>query len=181
MTLRLTLALAIATAASAAAAQPAGPPPRPGEPPSAEMKARHEAMRKQHLDDLRIVLRLRPDQEPALAAFIASHEPKRFEMKLPEPGATTPQRLEAMGRQDAEMRARHEQMRQALTGFYAALSPEQQKVFDALERLKGPGSSGPMILPGGPGGPGGANLMIMRHGPMGGPGGPPDGPPEPPR
>lgn len=178
MTLRLTLALAIATAASAAAAQPAGPPPRPGEPPSAEIKARHEAMRKQHLDDLRIVLRLRLDQEPALAAFIASHEPKRLEMKLPEPGATTPQRLEAMSRQDAEMRAQHEQMRQALTAFYAALSPEQQKVFDALERLKRPGGPGPMMLHGGPGGP---DLMIMRRGPMGGPGGPSGGPPEPPR
>lgn len=166
MTLRLTLALAVAAAASAAAAQPAGPPPRPGEPPGAETKARHEALQKQHLEDLRTVLRLRPDQEPALAAFVTSHAPKRSEFRLPEPGATTPQRLEAMSRHEAEMRGQHEQMRQALSKFYAALSPEQQKVFDALERLKGPG---------GPGGPG---PMILRRGP---PGGPPDGPPEPPR
>ncbi|MEW5684899.1 MAG: Spy/CpxP family protein refolding chaperone [Pseudomonadota bacterium] len=155
MTLRLALALAIAAAATGAVAQPAGPPPRPGEAPSAEMKARHEALKKQHLEDLRTVLRLRPDQEPALAAFAASHEPKRFEMKLPEPGATTPQRLEAMGRHEAEMRAQHEQMRQALSKFYAALSPEQQTVFDALQRLKGPGGPGPLMMSHGPDGPGG--------------------------
>lgn len=183
MTLRLTLALAMAAAATGAIAQPAGPPPRPGEASGAEMKARHEALKEQHLDDLRAVLRLRPDQEPALAAFAASHEPKRFEMKLPDPATTTHERLEAMGRHEAEMRARHDRMRQSLSKFYAALSPEQQKAFDALQRLRGPGGPGPMMGGGGPGGPGGGPAMsIMRHGPMGAPqhdG--PGAPPEPPR
>jgi hypothetical protein len=150
----------MAAAATGASAQPAGPPPRPGEPSSAEMKARYEALKKQHLDDLRAVLRLRPDQEPALAAFAASHEPKRLEMKLPDPATTTPERLEAMGRHEAEMRARHDRMRQSLSKFYAALSLEQQKAFDALQRLRGPGGPGPMMGGGGPGGPGGGPANV---------------------
>jgi protein CpxP len=170
---RLTLALAPALLApallvTAATAQPA-PPPGPGPhggPPSAEMKARHEAMQKQHVEDLKVVLRLRPDQEAALTAFVASHEPRRFERKLPEPGGqTTPQRLDDMAKMEAEMAARHKEMRDALAKFYAALSPDQQKVFDALQRLKdGPG-----------GGHGGGRRMAMGgHGPhgMGGMGGP---------
>ncbi|HEX7887606.1 MAG TPA: Spy/CpxP family protein refolding chaperone [Phenylobacterium sp.] len=129
-----------ALAASVAHAQPAPADMRHG-PHGAEMMARHEAMQRQHLEDLRTVLRLRPDQEPALTAFVEAHRPP---MHGPEEGApepkplTTPERLQQMARRDAEMTARHERMRQALTTFYAALTPEQQKVFDALQRLKGP-------------------------------------------
>jgi hypothetical protein len=133
--------------------------------------ARHEAMQKQHLEDLKIVLRLRPDQEPALAAFVEAHKPQVHEMKGPrEPKTlTTPQRLEQMARHEAEMNAQHQRMRDALAKFYAALSPEQQKVFDALQRLKGPH--------GGPGHGGGPRMIMMRHG---GPDGPAPGH-EPPR
>jgi hypothetical protein len=149
------------------------------------MKARHEAMQKQHLEDLKIVLRLRPDQEPALAAFVDAHKPQIREMKGPrEPKTlTTPQRLDEMAKRDAEMSAQHQRMRDALAKFYAALSPEQQKVFDALQRLKGPhgGPGGPMMMHGGPGRGGGhgggPRMVMMRHG---GPDGPEPGH-EPPR
>lgn len=173
MTRRLILALAPAALALAtlAHAQPAGPPHGP---PTGEMKARHEAMQKQHLEDLKTVLRLRPDQEPALAAFVEAHKPQFHEMKGPrDPKAlTTPQRLEEMGRREAEMTAQHQRMRDALAKFYAALSPEQQKVFDALQRLKGPhgGRGGPMMMMhGGPGAGGGTRMIMMRHGDPDGP------------
>ena len=78
----LALALAPTLLVTAAAAQPA-PPRGPHGAPQAEMKAHHEAMKKQHMEDLKTVLRLRPDQEAALAAFAASHEPKTFERRLP--------------------------------------------------------------------------------------------------
>ena len=175
MTRRLILALAPAALALAtlAHAQPAGPPHGPHGPPNAEMKARHEAMQKQRLEDLKIVLRLRPDQEPALAAFAAAHKPQVQEMKSPrEPKAlTTPQRLEEMSKHEAEMTAQHQRMREALAKFYAVLSPEQQKVFDALQRLKGQ-HRGPMMGHGG-----GPRMIMMRHG---GPDGPAPGR-EPPR
>jgi hypothetical protein len=175
MTRRLILGLvpAALALASFAHAQPA-PPGQRDEPPSAELKAHHEALQKQHLEDLKTVLRLRPDQEPALAAFVEAHKPKWHERKGPaEPmPLTTPQRLEEMSRHEAEMRAHLDGMRQALARFYAALSPEQQKVFDALQRLKGPrGGPGPHVMMGMPGGPGdGSHMMIRRRG------GPGDGP-----
>jgi hypothetical protein len=175
MTRRLILALAPAALALAtiAHAQPAGPPPGEHGRRGVEMAARHEAMQKQHLEDLKTVLRLRPDQEPALAAFIEAHKPQVHEMRGPrEPGPlTTPQRLDEMAKRDAEMTAQHQRMRDALARFYAALSPDQQKVFDALQRLKGPrGGHG-----GGHGG--GPQMMFRRHG---GPDGPAPGH-EPPR
>ena len=163
MNRRLILALPAATLAlaTAANAQPAGHPPMRHGEPSAEMKARHEAMMKQHIEDLKTVLRLRPDQEPALAAFVAAHHPPegRENRGPPESNArTTPERLNEMARRDAEMAAEHARMRDALAKFYAALSPEQQKVFDALQRLKGP--HGGMMHGGRHGGP----RMMMRHG-----------------
>lgn len=170
MTRRPILALAFAPLAlaltTAALAQPADRPPMHGAPHAdmggPEMKARHEARRKQHLEDLKTVLRLRPDQEAALAAFAAAHEPKAFEHKAPDPAATTPQRLEAMTRHEAEMRARHEALRQALAKFYAALSPEQQKVFDALHRLKGSAGHGALMM----GGPMMRGPMMVGPGPQ---------------
>jgi len=179
MTRRLILALApaVLALASVAHAQPAGPPPGPR---GAEMKAHFEAMQKQRLEDLKTILRLRPDQEPALAAFMEAHKPEIREFKAPDgPRAlTTPQRLEEMGKRESEMTARHAQMRQALARFYAALSPEQQKVFDALQRLEhGPGGHGGPGM-GRHGGPGGPRIMLRREGR-----GPDGGPPghEPPR
>ena len=162
---RLILALApVLALATAALAQPGGHEVRihRGGPPSEETKARHEAMKKQHLDDLKTVLRLRPDQEAALAAFTAAHEPQRFEIKLDGKDLTTPQRLEQMAKHEDAMRAARQKHREALTRFYAALSPDQQKVFDALHRLKGHGGGHGrpgrrvMMLGGGPG--------MMMHG-----------------
>ncbi|WP_331090114.1 Spy/CpxP family protein refolding chaperone [Phenylobacterium sp.] len=180
----LALALAPTLLVTAAAAQPA-PPRGPHGAPQAEMKAHHEAMKKQHMEDLKTVLRLRPDQEAALAAFAASHEPKTFERRLPNPGSlTTPQRLDEMAKVEAEMAAHHKASREALAKFYAALSPDQQKVFDALHRLQGHGGGhgGRRMMVHGPGGPmghGPGMIMMRRHGPSGPDGshdGPHDGP-----
>ena len=74
---------------------------------------------------------------------------------------TTPQRLDAMARREAEHAAMQQKHAEALRAFYAALSPEQQRAFDALPPMMhheghkhwgeghGPGHMGP---PGGPGG-----------------------------
>jgi len=165
--LMLVLAPAALALATVAVAQPAGPPSAPQGSPSAEMKSHHQAMRRQHAEDLKTILRLRPDQEAALTAFLATHEPRKFERRLPAPGAmTTPQRLDEMAKVEDEMAAHHKAARDALAKFYAALSPDQQKVFDALHRLQGPhGGRMEMMGHGGPG------RFIMRHGP-GGPEGP---------
>ena len=158
MNRRLLLALAPAALALAtlAQAQPPGPPPGPGGGPMAhmmngapEMKAMHEAMMQRRVEDLKTVLRLRPDQEPALQAFMAAHHKPGIgemhgmaEMHAAPAAQTTPERLAAMAKHEAAMTAEHETQRQALARFYAALSPDQQKVFDALQRLQGPHMGG---------------------------------------
>lgn len=162
---RIILALAPALLATAALAQPAAPHHPPGAP--AEARAHHEAMRKQHREDLKTLLRLRPDQEAALDAFLAAGQPKRLERRLPAPGAmTTPQRLDEMARAEDEMAAHRKTRRDALAKFYAALSPDQQRAFDALHRLKGHGAHGGRMMRGHGhmGGP--KKMMMMRqHGP----------------
>lgn len=124
---------------------------------------RMEAMMQQHRaeksHDLHTILAIRPDEEAAFSAFESSmappprsdHEPKdrqAFE------AMTTPQRLDRMLAKMAEHTARMRQHIEAVKTFYAALSPEQQHVFDALGRMHG-----------GHGGHGGG----MMHGPGEGP------------
>lgn len=132
------------TAASAATAQDAKPGWR--QPPP-DFKARMEAHKRQWADDLRTVLRLRPDQEGALTAFLARSEAKgphdhgmHPEGSHPET-MTTPQRLDEMAQREARTMARRQRRAEKLRTFYAALSPDQQQVFDALTRMRrhGPG------------------------------------------
>ena len=163
-------AMALTTVAYA---QPPGPPPGPGGGPvirmmhggpgGGDMKAMHEAMMKQHVEDLKTVLRLRPDQEAALQAFVAAHQPPGGMMEMHRDGGppaapkamTTPERLAEQAKHEQAMAAEHEKGRAALAKFYAALSPDQQKVFDALQRLQGGhmgGGDHMMMMMGGPGG-----------------------------
>jgi len=142
-----------------AQAQPPGHPP--GEAP-ARMRAMHEARERQHAADLRTILRLRPDQEGALTAFLQSqHPPMGPERgRRDEPSGapmTTPQALDAMARREAEHAAMRQKHADALKTFYAALSPEQRPVFDALQRMRGHGGErggwGHRGFGGRPGGP----------------------------
>lgn len=112
--------------------------------------------------DLQTVLRIQPNQQPAFKAWLATMTPPP-PPALPEPPTqppTAPQMLDLMAKHDAERAAHMGQRMSATRSLYAALSPDQQKVFDALQRLRRP--MGPPRPPGGPDGPG----------PMG-PGGPP--------
>jgi hypothetical protein len=156
-------AAALALAVAAAHAQPAPSEHMRRGPAPAEMTARHEAMMRRHVEDLKTVLRLRSDQQPALEAFIAAHHPPAREAMRREPAPaalTTPERIERMNRRDSEMAAARAQRRDALAKFYAALSPDQQKVFDALQRLQ---HGGPM------GGSRMRRMHMMTHGPDGPP------------
>ena len=128
MNRRLLLALAPAAALALGAfayAQPPGPGHGPViriiGPGGADMKAMHETMMKQHVEDLKTVLRLRPDQEAALQAFVASHHAGGPMVMKHGPGAahgpaaakpqTTPERLAEMARHEAAMAAEHEKSR----------------------------------------------------------------------
>ena len=156
-------AIGLFVLAGPAAAQPPGPPPGMG--PMGGMHAMHgmgdpgamKAKMAEHMaqmdKDMHTILRLRPDQETAWRAFRDAMHPMDMPAKMmaaPQGPQTTPQRLDAMNRMAAERQAGHAKMEAATRAFYAALSTEQQAVFDALHRMHGPG----MMKHGGPGGGG---------------------------
>lgn len=172
-------AIGLFVLAGPAAAQPPGPPPpggmhgmmpgMAGMPDPAAMKARMAEHMAQMDKDMHTILRLRPDQETAWRAFRDAMHPQdmpAMKMAAPMTPQTTPQRLDEMNRMAAERQARHAKMEAATRAFYAALSPEQQAVFDALHRMHGPG-----MMMHGPGGGGmmGQQMMMMHGGPGDGP------------
>jgi protein CpxP len=198
----LALTAVIATA-GLAAEPPAGPPGRDGmmmrhmDDPAAQ--ARRAERHAQHLRD---ALQLRPDQEPALRAFIESMKPPPGAMggmmghMGPGPDGdhdgdhdgdenlTTPQRLDRMLAHLDQARAMMVAHAEAVKRFYAALSPTQQKAFDAMGPMGGMHMRMMMHMGhGGMGhdmgemdGDGERRVIIMRHG---GEGGPPMPPPPP--
>ena len=140
----------------------AGAPPPPGsDRPGAHkhwdpaaMKAHFEARRAEHVKTLHDALSIRPDQEAAFQAFVGTmdhHGDHKGMHHGPgehgQPGAerqamTTPERLDHMQKRMAERDARFQKHAESLKAFYAALSPEQQHTFDALQRMHGRGGEG---------------------------------------
>jgi protein CpxP len=117
-------------------------PAAPRQPPTAEQRAQWRAQRQaEHAQRLSALLNLRPDQQPALQALLAALAPQRHEHDGQRPdGAdaaqlTTPQRLDRMADRMAKHEAEFHQRADAIRTFYAALSPEQQKAFDAMPML----------------------------------------------
>lgn len=154
----LVASLAIAAVAGAASAQPAGPR-EPG-----RFAERMQARKAERLAGLKQILRIRPDQEAAFSAFTRSMAPPpRPERSGPRPPMSTPERLAEMERRMAERQSRVHARVEAIRTFYAALSPEQQKTFDALQQMHR-----------GPGGFGGRRMDHRFGGPRLGP--PPEGP-----
>lgn len=109
------------------------------QPPAAAREARPsmtpEQMVERRAERLRATLQLRPDQEPALRAYLDALRPvaapPRPTPAQPGQMATTPQRLDAMRARIAERQARFNRMAAATLRFYGQLSPAQQKAFDA--------------------------------------------------
>jgi periplasmic protein CpxP/Spy len=149
---------AAACVSSAALAQepPAGapPPPSAGDNAWADRMQEHAQARAKALHD---ILNLRPDQDAALQAFQASMKPpegmRGHHDKEALAGLTTPERLDRMAARMAQRQAAFQRRAEAIKQFYAVLSPEQQRAFDALPGLIGGGHMG-RHGQGGPGGPG---------------------------
>ncbi len=131
-----------ATATLAADAAPQGQPPqgRWGRPDLTQMRARHA-------DDVALLIGLRPDQRPALDVFLATIMPSHGDWgrdgdQKPMGDAATPPvnegtlaRLDRMSAHVDRANAEAKQRIEATRKFYAGLTPDQQRRFDALERL----------------------------------------------
>lgn len=135
---------------AAMAQSPAAPPP-----PPAERMARHDPAKMQaHMlkrqAELKAKLKITAAQEAAWTTFTASMQPPAHG---PRPDRaefdklSTPERIDKMRALRAERDAEMDKRGDATKAFYAALSPEQQKVFDA--------NAMPHRGHGGPGGHGG--------------------------
>jgi hypothetical protein len=95
-----------------------------------------------HAKRLSELLQLRPDQQPALQAFVASMRPpeggpadhgdgERGKNHEKLAAMTTPERLDWMAARMNEHMARFQKHAEAVKRFYAALSPDQRKAFEA--------------------------------------------------
>lgn len=103
--------------------------------------ARMQARMEKHQSVLKAQLKLTPAQEGAWTAFVDSMKPAAAMMPMQRPDPvemaklTTPERLDKMKALHDErmktMTAAMDKHAQATKTFYAALTPEQQKVFDA--------------------------------------------------
>jgi hypothetical protein len=134
-------ACAVSGAAMAADQPDAG---RPGWNREA-MQQRFAAREARRADDMVVLLGLRPDQRPAFDRFQQAMRPSHDgpggmrdgAMRKPgAEGAATPAKLDAMeaaiDRHDTMAKQRIAATRQ----FYASLTPDQQRRFDALEDLR---------------------------------------------
>ncbi|MDM0021563.1 Spy/CpxP family protein refolding chaperone [Variovorax saccharolyticus] len=145
---------------AAAAAQPGAQAPAKPQHPRADRAERAERMqahRTQRLAALKEKLKLTPAQESAWSSFTTAQQPparpdaaQREARRAEFAKLTTPQRLDRMQARQAERSAMFAKRADATRSFYAALTPEQQKTFDA-ESMARFGQRGH----GGHGGPGG--------------------------
>lgn len=99
-----------------------------------QMQQRHAQRHAAHMEQLKAELKLTPAQETAWKAFVARTEATP---RTPSVAAqdwsklSTPQRLDAMEALHNERSAAMAKRIDATRSFYAQLSPEQQKTFDA--------------------------------------------------
>lgn len=149
---RMLLAGLLASIGLAAIAQtPPAPAEQAGQAPAAQHMTRHDPAqmhermqqrRAGQLADLKAKLGLNPAQEGAWTTFTNATQPPATPRARPDRAEfeklTTPERIDRMqaikAQRDQAMRQRGE----ATKAFYAALTPEQKKLFDAETLRHGP-------------------------------------------
>ncbi|MEX5747984.1 Spy/CpxP family protein refolding chaperone [Massilia sp. X63] len=124
----------------------------------AEFKAKRAEMRAARQAKLAESLKLTPAQQPVWQAFVASMTPpqqgERAGQRLSKEqraALTAPQRLERRIAMQKQRTARMEARLSALNSLYAALTPEQRKVFDEQQHRRGGrhhGGHGKMMMHG---------------------------------
>ena len=112
----------------------------PMQPPQAQHEAMMHAHMEAHAKAMHDILAIRPDQESAWQAFIASmvpphHADMDHHGDGQETAMTTPERLDHMSAEMAEHQAAFQRHAEAVKRFYAVLTPQQQKAFDALSKM----------------------------------------------
>ena len=117
--------------------------------------ARMQQMMAQRQAELKAKLKITASQEAAWNAYVASMQPPagmdpqaRKKMHEEMAALTTPQRIDRMNAMKAGREAAMASRQEATKAFYAALTPEQQAVFDTQGMMgrrqgRGDGAHGP--------------------------------------
>lgn len=144
--------------AEAPMAQPTKPAERAAHPHGLRHDpAKFQAKMAERQAALKSQLKITAEQEPAWNVYTASRLPLAGKGPRPDREAlrsmTTPERIEQMRKHQAERQAEMDRRADATLRLYAALSPEQQKLFDARTGLHdgggrpGHGPHGPRHAP----------------------------------
>lgn len=132
--------------AGAQAPQPAVVAPRPapmmqGQHPMMQHHMERQQQRAaQRQERLKQILQITPAQEGAWSTWIASRQAgKSFQrgQRAEFAQLTTPERIDRMRTLRAARAAEADRRGEATKAFYAALTPAQQKAFDALQANRG--------------------------------------------
>jgi protein CpxP len=133
------LAGLLASVSALSLAQPAaGPGPGAGGPggpgPNSEMRGRMQERMGQRVADIKAKLKLTPEQESAWNTYLSAMKPPA-DAKWPDRAEidklTTPERLDKMRELRKQRDAQMDKRDEATRTFYATLSAEQKKIFDA--------------------------------------------------
>ena len=137
----------VTPAAPAASATPTHPGGHHGDRMGRHDPAQMQTRLAKRQADLKAQLKLTPTQEGAWTAFSASMQPPAHgarmtqEQRAEMDKLTTPERIDKMRAMHAQrmaaMSAQMDKRGEATKTFYAALNPEQQKVFDAGYQRQG--------------------------------------------
>lgn len=132
--------------------------------------AQRQQRMEQRLGELKGQLQLTPAQEGAWNAFSEALRPSAGSAPRLDREAlaamTTPQRIDQMRAMRSQHQAEMDRRAEASKAFYAALTPEQQKTFDAqsLRAMGRGGAMGPMGSMGGMDGHGHRGMHRHSHG-----------------
>lgn len=146
----LLLAALMSCASLYAAAQPAAPHHGPGAHHARMDPAKIQERIAKHRADLKARLMLAPAQEGAWNQYVAAMQPpadmgRRFDreqrkkMREEWEKLSTPERIDRRAAMRAQRDAAMARRGDAVKTFYAALSPDQQKVYDASAMRGGRG------------------------------------------
>ena len=108
-------------------------PQRQGRDP-ARMQERQQKRMHQRMDQLKVQLKLTPAQEGAWTTFTQTMQPNmqpKGNQRQEMAALTTPERIDRMRTLRSERMAEADRRGEAAKTFYATLTPEQQKTFDA--------------------------------------------------
>ena len=105
--------------------------------------AKMQQMMEKRQADLKTSLKIEPAQEGAWTAYTTAHKPpadmakRRDAMRASMEKLSTPERIEQMKTMRAQRDAEMDKRAQATKDFYAVLTPEQKKTFDARGKMGG--------------------------------------------